>query len=119
MGTSMIIGIIVYGVYFSYYAPIEPFQGDPQDNIDILRNNTNIDKFYKMYEKYGIEIVDMTEGQSRFAFMTTDEENKRVTFSIKYFGGDPSEFYHTCSQIEPRQRIFLEENYIELNCFEN
>ena len=115
----MISGIIGYGIYFSHYASIKPFQGEPQDNIDILRNDPDINKFYTMYEKYEIEIADMTESQIRFAFMTTDEENLRSTFSIKYFGREPSEFYHTCSQIEPRKRIFSEENYIERHCFEN
>lgn len=118
MGIGIISGIIGYGIYFSYYASIKPFQGEPQDNIDILRTSPDIDKFFSMYEKYNIEITDMSEGRIRYAFVTTDEENRHVTFGIKYFGGEPSDFYHNCSQIEPRQRIFVEENTIEKNCFE-
>ena len=118
MAISIIIGIVGYGFYIHHYVSIEPFQGEPQDNIDIFRTSPAIDKFYTMYEKYGITIADMSEGQIKYAFVTTDGENRHVTFGIKYFDGKSSDFYHTCYQIEPKERIFLEKNYIEQDCFE-
>ena len=114
----VISGIMCYAVYFGHYSSIRPFQGEAKDNINILRSNPNIDQFYTMYEKYEIYIADMTESQVRFAFIISDEENRHVTFSVKYFDGKPSNFYHACDQVKPRERVFLEENYIKQNCFD-
>ncbi len=121
--TTIILIVIVfsglgYVVYFSTYAGIVPFNGEPENNLEILRQNPDINKFYKTYEKYGITIVDMTESQVEFAFIAQDGENKQVTMRIKYFDGKPMSFSHNCSQVDPRERLFLEENTIEKNCFE-
>ena len=116
----IIIGVIVTGVAVLWHdtnmRSIEPFEGEPEDNIKILRLTPEINEFYIMYEKYGIEVADMTESTVRFAFMSSDGDNRHVSLSVRYYDGEPKKFTHVCSEIEPRSRIFVEYT-IATNCF--
>ena len=118
----IIIGILVIGIAMILYdyqmKQVRPFEGDPQNNVSVLRQTFEINEFYKMYEKYDVEIADMTEEQVRFVFVASDDENRTVNLDVRYYDGKPDAISHHCHEMEPRSKIFSEELVIT-NCFES
>ncbi len=113
----MVLISISYVLYYDHYRSIPLFDGKPEDNLDILRQSSDIDKFYNMYENYGIEIGEVSDTRTTYAFVSTDK-NRHITLTAKFFDGKLDQYYYNCSQIEPRERIFLEENTITYDCFD-
>ena len=117
----IIIGMLVIGIAVILYdyqmKQVRPFKGNPQNNINILRQTSEINKFYKMYEKYDIEIADMIEEQVRFVFVASDYENRNVNLDVRYYDGKPDATSHHCHEMEPHSKIFSEESIVT-NCFE-
>lgn len=114
----LLVAITSYIIYYDHYSSVLLFDGNPEYNVNIFRQSNVVDKFYNMYEKYGIEIGEVSDSRIIYAFVSTDNQNRNVTLTAKFFDGKVHQYYYNCSQIEPRQRIFLEEDTITQHCFE-
>lgn len=123
--------LTLYTIIMVKSVPPFPGHNEPENNLERMRQIPEVDRFYDMYDQYGIKANNRSERLSTILWSSSNEAGRDAYLEVSYLLGIPAWFTHVCSEggtlreisengtntHSGHTRVFMEHT-VSRNCFE-